>query len=240
MTPEEDVMWGGGISKCKVGICSVRQRLSILLPSFGGHIQQFVCVGLQQVTVSQDLSCHVMVSQDLSSCPPPASCLGGGRRKGCDVIFSHILWVRTLTHSLDLNERPCITDAAVFQPLRGVFQSADPAYKMLPKQLPQTPTLGKPNEHTTGHRNIYRVSFHLRAAASRRFTAEAADNTPPAAAEEPAEAEQRRGRAQEAHWSCDRASCPWPRPPGGRKELRDLGSCIEHSYHCCEENKCDI
>ena len=71
----------------------------------------------------------------------------------------------------------------------------------------------------------------LRSAGSRRLTAEVADNTLPAAAEEPGGGEQRRDRTQEACWSCDRLTYPWPCPPGVRKEVQQLGSCTESSLH---------
>lgn len=74
------------------------------------------------------------------------------------------------------------------------------------------------------------------------FTAEAADNTLPAAAaavaaEEPGEEGQPWDRTQGACWSCDRSTYPWALPPEVRSELQELGSCIECSYHRCEENK---
>lgn len=83
---------------------------------------------------------------------------------------------------------------------------------------------------------ISEVCIHLRSAVSWSFTAEAADNMLLAAAEEPGEGEQLQDRIQEACWSCDRSTCPWPRPSGVGKELRQVDSCTEHSYHCCEEN----
>lgn len=58
----------------------------------------------------------------------------------------------------------------------------------------------------------------------------------PAAAEEPGEMEQPQDMIREACWSCDRSTCPWPRPSGVRSELQQLGSCTEHSCHCCEQS----
>lgn len=80
------------------------------------------------------------------------------------------------------------------------------------------------------------VCIDLRSAVRRSFTAEVADNMLPAAAEEPGEWEQPQDRIQEACWSCDRPTCPWPLLPGAGKELQQLGSCTEHSYRCsCRE-----
>lgn len=90
--------------------------------------------------------------------------------------------------------------------------------------------------NTSLETEISGVCIHLRSAVSRSFTAEAADNMPPAADEEPGEGERPQGRTQEACWSCDRRTCPWSLPPGVGKELQRLGSCTECSYHCCEEN----
>lgn len=61
---------------------------------------------------------------------------------------------------------------------------------------------------------------------------------PPAAAAagEPGEGEEPRDRTRGARWSCDRSTCPWPRPPGVRNELQQLGLCTECSYQRCEEN----
>lgn len=91
-----------------------------------------------------------------------------------------------------------------------------------------------------GNGNIL-VSVRLWAELSWGFTAEAADNTLPAAAaaaaEVPGEEEQPWDRTQGACWSCDRSTYPWALPPEVRNELQELGSCIECSYHCCEENK---
>lgn len=78
------------------------------------------------------------------------------------------------------------------------------------------------------------VRIYLRAVVGQSFTAEAADNTPPAAAEEPGEGEQPQDRTREACWSCDRSTCPWTCPPAVGSE--QLGSCTERSYHCWEEN----
>lgn len=70
------------------------------------------------------------------------------------------------------------------------------------------------------------------------FTAEAAGNTPPAAAaEEPAEGGRPWDRMQGACWSCDRSTYPWPLLPEVRNELRELGSCIECSHRCWEESR---
>lgn len=93
--------------------------------------------------------------------------------------------------------------------------------------------------NTPRETEISGVCIHLRSAVSRSLTAEAADNMLPAAAEEPGEGEQPRDRIQEACWSCDRSTCPWPCPPGVGKVLQQLGSCTERSYRCCEENRCD-
>lgn len=90
--------------------------------------------------------------------------------------------------------------------------------------------------NTPLEREISEECILLRSAVSWSFTAKAADNTLPAAAEEPGEEEQPRDRIQVACWSCDRSTCPWPRPPGVGNELPQLGSCTERSYHCCEEN----
>lgn len=84
------------------------------------------------------------------------------------------------------------------------------------------------------------MSVGLWAELSRGFTAEAADNTPPAAAaapEEPGGEGRPWDRTQGACRSCDRSPYPWALPPEVRSELPELGSCIERSYHCCEENK---
>lgn len=70
------------------------------------------------------------------------------------------------------------------------------------------------------------------------FTAEAADNMRPAAAEEePGEEERLRGRTREACWSCDRSTYPWPCLAESGKGLRRLGSCTERSYHCFKEEE---
>lgn len=78
---------------------------------------------------------------------------------------------------------------------------------------------------------ISEVRIHLRPAAVRwSFTAEAADNMlPAAAAEEPGEGEQPRDRIRGACWSCDRLTCPWPRPSEVGKGLQQVDSCTEHS-----------
>lgn len=87
------------------------------------------------------------------------------------------------------------------------------------------------------------LSVCLWAELSWGFTAEAADNTPPAAAaavaaaEGPGEAEPPWDRTPGACRSCDRSTCPWALPPEVRSELQELGSCIECSSRCCEENK---
>lgn len=109
---------------------------------------------------------------------------------------------------------------------------------MFPKQLPNKHPHKVSQMNTPLETEISIVYlFHLRAAVCWGFTAEAADNMPPAAAaEEPGEGEQLQDRTREACWSCDRSTCPWPRPPGVRNELQQLGSCTERSYHCCGEN----
>lgn len=69
------------------------------------------------------------------------------------------------------------------------------------------------------------------------FTAEAADNTLPAAAEDPGEGAQPWDRTQGACWSCDRLTYPWALLPEVRSELQELRSCIECSRHCWEESR---
>lgn len=141
-------------------------------------------------------------------------------------------------------QQACVTyTPQLFHPSWGVFKSADQAHKMTKGTLPkQTPL-----KHTRSHKvsqmttplesETAGVCIHLRSAVSRSFTAEAADNTLPAAAEEPGEGERPQDRTREACWSCDRSTCPWPRLPGVGNELQQLGSCTACSYHCCEENK---
>lgn len=80
------------------------------------------------------------------------------------------------------------------------------------------------------------MCIHLGSEGSCSFTVEAADNTLPVAAEEPGGGGQPRDRRRGACWSCDRPTCPWPRPPGLDNELLQLGSCTERSCRCCEEN----
>ena len=134
----------------------------------------------------------------------------------------------------------------LFQPSGGVCSIQLIRHKNCLKECPPKQCHTNKNTRTNvGHMNtplereISEGCIHLRSAVSWSFTARAVDSTLPAAAEEPGEGEQPRDRIQVACWSCDRSTCPLPRPPGVGNELLQLGSCTERSYHCCEENRRD-